>query len=193
MISILTMTGFIDEMEKISASKNGTKNFWAKKKTATFLGNVGDVIKQTGGRIAGTARGMGVNAGRTLRDMATSPLQSTAKGFSHTIKSSLSGSKKSRAFNVGMLGLQGAQIYGDTKGLVRDDGTGRGTGERLGNLVGNTAGGFIGARHGLTGGIVGGEVARRGLGAVGKGVDKVVAMGRKKPEHAPMPQGQVQE
>jgi hypothetical protein len=165
--------GFIDEMEKLSS----------------FMQNVGDVIKQTGGRVVGGFKGMGVNAGRTMRDMATSPIKSTAKGFSNTIRSATSGGPVSKAVGLGFLGLQGYQTYKDVQGLKSsEDPTGlkRGRGERLGQLVGSTAGGFIGAPHGITGGIVGSEVARRGLGYVGRGADKAIAKlkGRKAPNPA---------
>jgi len=201
MMNAALMYGFIDEMEKLAASsKNSTKNHWAKakKKEAAFLSNVGNYIRQTGGRAArylGRHAGeVSVNAAETLHKTFTNPLGAMKEGFKYSLPGSGAGGA-GKAMAVGGLGIQGVLGAHEAVGLRHAEdpmGRGRGRGERLGNLVGSTAGGFIGAPHGMTGGIIGSEIAGRGLGAVGKGVDKAVAMVRRKPQSAPMPQGQVQ-
>ena len=180
-ISAAMQAGFIDEMEKMAFIKE-----------AAFMQNVGDVIRQTGRRAASYTKGIGVNVGRTLKDMATSPIKSTTRGAASTLKQGLRGGLMGKA----MLGLQGYGIYSGVRDLGRspDEAGGVGRGERLGRLVGGTAGGFAGFRHGISGGIVGQLAGEKALGAVGKGADKLVGMVRRKPAQMQnqIPPGQVQ-
>jgi len=158
----ITFAAFGDELEKIASSKNGTKNFWAKKKTA-FIANLGTKIVHTlkpaykagaelmhrgwntGGGGKGALKGW-MGAGK---DQATS-----LPGKIYENVASLGGLTKHlpvgpKALTVGF-GALGAK---DALKKEDESGQGRSRAERMGSVIGGTAAGIAGGAMGLPGAV----------------------------------------